>query len=93
VLSDQTQRLPDTEAVENSVREQIVKVLKTLSPREAEIIRLYFGLEEEEPITLGEIGRRFNLTRERVRQIKEKALNRLRHPKRQVLLEPLMEPD
>ena len=93
VLSDQTQRLPDTEAVENSVREQIVKVLKTLSPREAEIIRLYFGLEEEEPITLEEIGRRFNLTRERVRQIKEKALNRLRHPKRQVLLEPLMEPD
>jgi len=93
VLVDQTQQLPDTEAVENSVREQIVKVLKTLSPREAEILRLYFGLDDEERMTLEEIGRRFNLTRERVRQIKEKALNRLRHPKRQTLLESLMEPD
>ncbi|MCZ6631883.1 MAG: RNA polymerase sigma factor RpoD/SigA [bacterium] len=93
VLVDQTQQLPDTEAVENSVREQIVKVLKTLSPREAEIIRLYFGLDDEESMTLEEIGRRFNLTRERVRQIKEKALNRLRHPKCQTLLESLMEPD
>ena len=50
--------------------------------REAEILRLYFGLNGEEPMTLDQIGGRFGLTRERVRQIKEKALHRLRHPSR-----------
>ena len=50
--------------------------------REAEILRLYFGLDGEEPMTLDQIGSRFGLTRERVRQIKEKALHRLRHPSR-----------
>ena len=91
VLSDETQLLPDTPVVEDSVREQIKKVLNTLTDREAEIIRLYFGMGEADSMTLEEIGVRFNVTRERVRQIKEKALGRLQHPRRRVLLEPLLE--
>ena len=63
-------------------RGQIEDALSGLVKREAEIIRLYFGLKGEEPMTLDQIGARFRLTRERVRQIKEKALLRLRHPSR-----------
>jgi len=91
VIVDQTQQLPDTDAIENSVRDQVVKILNTLKPREAEIIRLYFGMGNEDPLTLEEIGGRFHVTRERVRQIKAKALQHLQHPKRQVLLKPLLE--
>ena len=65
---------------------EIEKVLRTLKAREAEIVRLYFGLDGDRPLTLEEIGEYFQLTRERVRQIKEKALRRLRHRSR---LEPL----
>jgi len=57
-------------------------VLTTLSKREAEVIQLYFGIGREHPLTLEEIGKRFGLTRERVRQIKEKAIRRLRHASR-----------
>jgi len=57
-------------------------LLETLTPREAEVINLYFGLSHEKALTLEEIGVRFNLTRERVRQIKEKAIRRLRHASR-----------
>ncbi|HEX7343060.1 MAG TPA: sigma factor-like helix-turn-helix DNA-binding protein, partial [bacterium] len=53
-----------------------------LSRREAEVVRLYFGLNREHPLTLEEIGEKFHLTRERVRQIKEKAIRRLRHASR-----------
>jgi RNA polymerase primary sigma factor len=92
VLPDTTQQAPDAEVVEGSVREQVEGVLESLEAREQEVLRLYFGLGDDEPMTLEEIGVRFNLTRERVRQIKEKALRRLRHPRRRALLEPLMEP-
>ena len=64
------------------LRGQISTALDSLVEREAEIISLYFGLDGEEPLTLDQIGGRFGLTRERVRQIKEKALLRLRHPSR-----------
>lgn len=77
---------PDGELMRESLRVEIDKVLSTLKPREAEIIRLYFGLDGDRPLTLEEIGEHFKLTRERVRQIKEKALRRLRHRSR---LEPL----
>ena len=60
----------------------IEKALATLTPREAEVISLYFGINREQPLTLEEIGERFGLTRERVRQIKEKAIRRLRHNSR-----------
>ncbi len=77
---------PDDVLMRESLQVEIEKVLTTLKPREAEIIRLYFGLEGDRPLTLEEIGEHFKLTRERVRQIKEKALRRLRHRSR---LEPL----
>jgi RNA polymerase primary sigma factor len=77
---------PDSLLMKESLQVEIDKILTTLKPREAEIIRLYFGLEGDRPLTLEEIGEHFRLTRERVRQIKEKALRRLRHRSR---LEPL----
>lgn len=77
---------PDNTLMHESLKVEIEKVLHTLKPREAEIISLYFGLEGDRPLTLEEIGEHFKLTRERVRQIKEKALRRLRHRSR---LEPL----
>ncbi|MBN2009715.1 RNA polymerase sigma factor RpoD/SigA [candidate division KSB1 bacterium] len=77
---------PDSSLMKESLQVEINKVLSTLKPREAEIIRLYFGLHGDRPLTLEEIGEHFELTRERVRQIKEKALRRLRHRSR---LEPL----
>jgi RNA polymerase primary sigma factor len=92
VLPDTSQGAPDAKALEDSVRMQLEKVLDALEDREAQVIRLYFGLGDEDPMTLGEIGSRFNVTRERVRQIKMKALRRLQRPKYRVQLEPLVEP-
>ena len=65
--------------MEISLQEQVEKILDTLTEREKEVIKLYFGIGDETAHTLEEIGQRFNLTRERVRQIKEKALRRLKH--------------
>ncbi|RMF61858.1 MAG: RNA polymerase sigma factor RpoD/SigA [Calditrichaeota bacterium] len=86
VLESDRYAPPDDSLMQESLKEEIDKVLVTLKPREAEIIRLYFGLEGDRPLTLEEIGEHFKLTRERVRQIKEKALRRMRHRSR---LEPL----
>lgn len=68
------------------LKERIEEVLATLSPREARILRLRFGLDGNHPYTLEEVGRKFGLTRERIRQIEGKALRRLRHPRRARLL-------
>jgi len=73
---------PDSDLIDESLKIEIETTLDTLTRREAEIVRLYFGLGYEQPMTLEEIGERFNLTRERIRQIKEKALRRLRHTSR-----------
>jgi RNA polymerase primary sigma factor len=82
VLPDERQESPENQVMRGCLRGQIDTALSTLIGREAEILRLYFGLDGEEPMTLDQIGVRFGLTRERVRQIKEKALHRLRHPSR-----------
>ena len=82
ILPDERQECPETVVLRGCMRGQIDSALQTLVGREAEILRLYFGLEGEEPMTLDQIGVRFGLTRERVRQIKAKALHRLRHPSR-----------
>ncbi len=82
VIENQHQPAPDANLMTNSLEIEIDRALATLSKREAEIVRLYFGLGVETPLTLEEIGERFNLTRERIRQIKEKALGRLRHASR-----------
>ena len=86
VLESDRYEPPDGDLMRASLREEIEKVLGTLKSREAEIVKLYFGLDCDRPLTLEEIGEDFTLTRERVRQIKEKALRRLRHRSR---LEPL----
>ncbi len=81
VLPNDQQPPPDSELIRESLRVEVQQVLTTLSTREAEVIRLYFGLNGQ-ALTLEEIGEKFNLTRERVRQIKEKAIRRLRHASR-----------
>lgn len=82
ILEDEMQPSPDEALMNDSLREEVKKVLNTLTPREAEVISLYFGIGRDYPLTLEEIGSRFGLTRERVRQIKEKAIRRLRHASR-----------
>ncbi len=82
VIEDDQQPAPDETLMTESLKTEIERALATLSEREAEVISLYFGLNKEHSLTLEEIGERFNLTRERVRQIKEKAIRRLRHASR-----------
>jgi RNA polymerase primary sigma factor len=82
VIQDERQPAPDSILMDESLKEEVQRALATLSDREAEVIRLYFGLQREHSLTLEEIGEKFNLTRERVRQIKEKAIRRLRHASR-----------
>ncbi len=77
---------PDNELMQESLRQEIERALKTLSPREADVIRLYYGLNGNHPMTLEEIGAAFGLTRERVRQIKEKAIRRMKHISRSKIL-------
>ncbi|MBN1637480.1 MAG: RNA polymerase sigma factor RpoD/SigA [Ignavibacteriales bacterium] len=73
---------PDEKLMGESLRVEIDRALSTLSEKESEVIRLYFGLNREHCLTLEEIGEKFDLTRERVRQIKEKAIRRLKHSTR-----------
>lgn len=82
VISNDQQPAPDHGLMKESLKAEIERALSTLTEREAEVIRLYFGLNHEHSLTLEEIGEKFNLTRERVRQIKEKAIRRLRHASR-----------
>ena len=82
VIEDDQLPSPDYVLMNESLKSEIARALSTLSDREAEVIKLYFGLNKEHSMTLEEIGERFNLTRERVRQIKEKAIRRLRHASR-----------
>jgi RNA polymerase primary sigma factor len=82
VIQDERQPAPDNELMKESLSREVERALSTLSEREAEVIRLYFGLGREHSLTLEEIGEKFKLTRERVRQIKEKAIRRLRHASR-----------
>jgi RNA polymerase primary sigma factor len=82
VIQDERTPMPDSDLMKESLSREVERALSTLSDREAEVIRLYFGLGREHSLTLEEIGEKFNLTRERVRQIKEKAIRRLRHASR-----------
>jgi RNA polymerase primary sigma factor len=82
VIQDERTPLPDHQLIKESLSKEVERALGTLTEREAEVIRLYFGLGREHSLTLEEIGEKFQLTRERVRQIKEKAIRRLRHASR-----------
>lgn len=90
VLSDEEQPPPDEKLYDKLLQAELEKLLNTLTEREAEIIRLYYGINREGPLTLDEIGERFGLTRERIRQIKIKAIRRLRHASRSKHLKPYL---
>lgn len=82
VLENNTEVRPDQELMNDSLRREVLRALSTLTQREAEVVMYYFGLNGEQAMTLEEIGEKFSLTRERVRQIKEKAIRRLRQTSR-----------
>jgi len=86
VMEEKDSISPDRDLIHESLRREIERSLSTLTVREADVVRLYFGLNGNQPLTLEEIGERFELTRERVRQIKEKAVRRLKHTSRSKLL-------
>jgi len=86
VLNSSESPNPDKTLLHESLRVEIERALETLTPREGDVVRLYFGLGDEHPMTLEEIGETFDLTRERVRQIKEKAIRRLKHTSRSRIL-------
>lgn len=79
LLSDKQNKLPDADLLVDSLKTEIRRVLSTLSARESEVIILYYGLDGNPPMTLEELGDKMRLTRERIRQIKEKATRRLKH--------------
>jgi RNA polymerase primary sigma factor len=79
VLTDDNESTPDSQLISDSLTTEVKRALSTLTQRESEVLGLYFGLNNNTAMTLEEIGEKFNLTRERVRQIKEKATRRLRH--------------
>ncbi|TAH27356.1 MAG: RNA polymerase sigma factor RpoD/SigA [Cytophagales bacterium] len=90
VLENDGEDTPDSSLMNDSLRKEVQRALSTLTQREADVITLYFGLNGEHSMTLEEIGEKFNLTRERVRQIKEKAIRRLRHTSRSKALKPYL---
>lgn len=82
VLESHSEETPDSGLMLTSLKREVLRVLSTLTDRESEVLSDYFGLNEKNALTLEEIGDKFSLTRERVRQIKEKAIRRLRHTSR-----------
>jgi RNA polymerase primary sigma factor len=86
VYTDDDNPAPDSAMIDKSLHLEIERSLHTLTAREADVLRLYFGIGKDHSLTLEEIGQRFDLTRERVRQIKEKALRRLKHTSRSKVL-------
>lgn len=90
VLENDSEETPDSGLMNDSLRREVQRALSTLTQREADVITLYFGLNGEHAMTLEEIGEKFSLTRERVRQIKEKAIRRLRHTSRSKALKPYL---
>ncbi len=90
-LMDDKAQMPDDETFERALSDDMDKALDTLADREKQILCLYFGLRGADPLTLEEIGRKLGLTRERIRQIKEKAIARLRHSSRAKYLQGYIE--
>jgi RNA polymerase primary sigma factor len=90
VLENNSEEVPDNELINDSLKKEVKRALLTLTNRETDVIVLYFGLNGTYPMTLEEIGTRFKLTRERVRQIKENAIKKLRHTSRSKTLKPYL---
>ena len=83
--------MPAEAAYHTLLKEQLGEVLSSLTPREEKVLRLRFGLEDGRPRTLEEVGKEFNVTRERIRQIEAKALRKLRHPSRSKKLKDFLD--
>jgi RNA polymerase primary sigma factor len=81
-IEDEVSPTPLQSAYQSMLKDKLEEILSTLSPREARVLRLRFGLDDGTSYTLEEVGRKFGLTRERIRQIEGRALRQLRHPKR-----------
>ncbi len=79
VMINESEEAPDQVLIDDSLKNEVKRALNTLTDRESDVLTLYFGLQEHQSLTLEEIGEQFSLTRERVRQIKEKAIRRLRY--------------
>jgi len=90
-IADSEASSPFAELVGSSLREEIEKILSTLTPREEKVIRMRYGIGNQNVFTLEEVGDVFGLTRERIRQIERKALKRLQHPSRRKRLESFKE--
>jgi RNA polymerase primary sigma factor len=82
IIADKEAESPERGVMRRAMVEEIRSALETLSPREAQILKMYFGLNGDDPMTLEQIGNQFSLTKERVRQIRDKALLALKHPSR-----------
>jgi len=91
VISASETPMPDTELVKESIREEIGRVLESLSEREADVVKLYYGIGQSSTMTLDEIGNTFDLTRERVRQIREKAIRKLRKSAKSDLIQSFID--
>ncbi len=91
VISASETPMPDTELVKESIRDEIGRVLETLSEREADVVKLYYGIGQSSTMTLDEIGNTFDLTRERVRQIREKAIRKLRKSAKSDLIQSFID--
>ena len=90
-IQDEEAGIPVDEAGRQLLRRELMSVLKSLTPREERVITLRFGLDDGQPRTLEELGKEFNVTRERIRQIEAKALRKLRHPSRAKRLRDYLE--
>ena len=90
-IQDDNVEVPADAATYRLLHEQLMDVLSTLTEREQKVLRLRFGLDDGRPRTLEEVGRQFNVTRERIRQIEAKALRKLRHPSRSKILKDYLD--
>ena len=90
-IEDQDAPAPAEAVAVTLLKEQLMDVLNSLTPREAKVLRLRYGLDDGKPRTLEEVGKEFNVTRERIRQIEAKALRKLRHPSRSKRLKDFLE--
>ena len=81
-VEDESMKTPTESAAQDILKSQLMAVIETLTPREQKVIRLRYGLDDNHPRTLEEVGKEFNVTRERIRQIEAKALRKLRNPNR-----------
>ena len=90
-IEDDNATAPSDVAAFTMLKEQLIGVLDTLTPREEKVLRLRYGIDDGRPRTLEEVGKEFNVTRERIRQIEAKALRKLRHPSRSKRLKDFLD--